>query len=190
MNPGHVAARLVEPVDEAELDRIAAAREYDGDRRRRRLGRQRRRITPARHYDGNAAVDQLGRQGGKPIVATLRPAEFDRDVLALDVAGFLQTLAEDSHEVRIGSGRSAMQVPDHGQRQLLGGGGGRPRDRRRRHAREQRDELPSPDVEHWIVLPAALALAVAAFGATIGDNIGYWLGSRYGYTLLLRYGER
>jgi membrane protein DedA with SNARE-associated domain len=33
-------------------------------------------------------------------------------------------------------------------------------------------------------------IAVAAFGAIIGDNIGYWLGSRYGYALLLRYGER
>jgi membrane protein DedA with SNARE-associated domain len=33
-------------------------------------------------------------------------------------------------------------------------------------------------------------IAVAACGAIIGDNIGYWLGSRYGYALLLRYGER
>jgi membrane protein DedA with SNARE-associated domain len=33
-------------------------------------------------------------------------------------------------------------------------------------------------------------IAVVAFGAIIGDNIGYWLGSRYGYALLLRYGER
>jgi membrane protein DedA with SNARE-associated domain len=36
----------------------------------------------------------------------------------------------------------------------------------------------------WIVI------AVAAFGAIVGDNTGYWLGFRYGYTLLLRYGER
>jgi membrane protein DedA with SNARE-associated domain len=35
-----------------------------------------------------------------------------------------------------------------------------------------------------------LLIAVAAFGAIIGDNIGYWLGSRYGYALLLRYGGR
>jgi hypothetical protein len=35
-----------------------------------------------------------------------------------------------------------------------------------------------------------MVIAVAAFGAIIGDNIGYWLGSRYGYALLLRYGER
>ena len=34
------------------------------------------------------------------------------------------------------------------------------------------------------------SIAVAAFGAIAGDNAGYWLGLRYGYPLLLRYGER
>jgi membrane protein DedA with SNARE-associated domain len=41
-----------------------------------------------------------------------------------------------------------------------------------------------PSFNIWMVI------AVAAFGAIVGDNIGYWLGSRYGYALLLRYGER
>jgi membrane protein DedA with SNARE-associated domain len=41
-----------------------------------------------------------------------------------------------------------------------------------------------PSFNIWAVI------AVAASGAIIGDNIGYWLGSRYGYSLLLRYGER
>src|SRR6476659_2194126 len=41
-----------------------------------------------------------------------------------------------------------------------------------------------PSFDIWVVI------AVAAFGAIIGDNAGYWLGSRYGYALLLRYGER
>ena len=35
-----------------------------------------------------------------------------------------------------------------------------------------------------------VVIAVAAFGAIVGDNAGYWLGLRYGYALLLRYGER
>ena len=35
-----------------------------------------------------------------------------------------------------------------------------------------------------------VVIAVAAFGAIVGDNAGYWLGFRYGYALLLRYGER
>jgi membrane protein DedA with SNARE-associated domain len=33
-------------------------------------------------------------------------------------------------------------------------------------------------------------IAVAALGAIVGDNIGYYLGARYGYSLLLRYGDR
>ena len=39
-----------------------------------------------------------------------------------------------------------------------------------------------PSFNIWVVI------AVAAFGAIVGDNIGYGLGSRYGYALLLRYG--
>ena len=41
-----------------------------------------------------------------------------------------------------------------------------------------------PSFNIWVVI------VVAVFGAIIGDNIGYWLGSRYGYALLLRYGGR
>lgn len=35
----------------------------------------------------------------------------------------------------------------------------------------------------WVV-------AAAAAGAIAGDNVGYWLGRRFGYQLLLRYGPR
>lgn len=31
--------------------------------------------------------------------------------------------------------------------------------------------------------------AAAAIGAIVGDNVGFWLGRRYGYQLLLRYGS-
>src|SRR5258708_36883597 len=41
-----------------------------------------------------------------------------------------------------------------------------------------------PSFNIWVVI------AVASFGAIVGDNAGYWLGLRYGYALLLRYGER
>src|SRR5262245_20369748 len=30
--------------------------------------------------------------------------------------------------------------------------------------------------------------AAAAIGAIAGDNVGFWLGRRYGYRLLMRYG--
>ncbi len=32
-------------------------------------------------------------------------------------------------------------------------------------------------------------IAAAAAGAVIGDNLGFWIGRRYGYALLLRYGH-
>src|SRR5262245_11271029 len=32
-------------------------------------------------------------------------------------------------------------------------------------------------------------IAVAATGAIVGDNIGYWLGREFGYRLLIRYGR-
>lgn len=35
----------------------------------------------------------------------------------------------------------------------------------------------------WLVVPAA------AGGGILGDNIGFWIGRRYGYRLLLRYGH-
>jgi membrane protein DedA with SNARE-associated domain len=41
-----------------------------------------------------------------------------------------------------------------------------------------------PNFNLWMLI------AAAAFGAVVGDNIGYWLGARYGYALLLRYGDR
>src|SRR5262249_5240315 len=41
-----------------------------------------------------------------------------------------------------------------------------------------------PSFNIWVLI------VVAAFGAIVGDNIGYWLGLRYGYALLLRYGNR
>src|SRR5258708_20373313 len=38
-----------------------------------------------------------------------------------------------------------------------------------------------PSFNVWVVI------AVAAFGAIVGDNAGYWLGLRYGYALLGRF---
>jgi hypothetical protein len=40
-----------------------------------------------------------------------------------------------------------------------------------------------PNVNVWLVITAA------AVGSIIGDNVGYWLGKKYGYALLLRDGR-
>ena len=39
-------------------------------------------------------ADQIGHQCRQSIVSAFRPAIFDRDVLALDIAGFVQALPE------------------------------------------------------------------------------------------------
>jgi len=56
----------------------------------------------------------------------LSPAIFDRYVLALDIAGFLQALTEPSHVRPVSFRRSGVQETDHRQR-LLSTRGKRPR---------------------------------------------------------------
>src|ERR1700682_4298137 len=41
-----------------------------------------------------------------------------------------------------------------------------------------------PTLNIWLVI------AAAAVGSIIGDNVGYWIGKRYAYVLLVRYGQR
>src|SRR6266699_2531415 len=58
----------------------------------------------------------------------LRPAVFDRQILAFDATGFAQSLAERSQEQRIRAWRGAVEVPDHRHRRLLRADDGGPRD--------------------------------------------------------------
>ena len=93
-----IATRLVEALDEAEIDGVAAGREYNGNRRRCFFGRQRRRS--ARGDDNcNLASRQIGRQRRQPVLSALCPAVFDGDVPPLDIAGFGEPLQERSHPV-------------------------------------------------------------------------------------------
>ena len=39
-------------------------------------------------------------------------------------------------------------------------------------------------------LDIAVLVAAAAIGATLGDNVGFWVGRRFGYRLLIRHGDR
>ena len=93
-HPGDVAARPVEAGDKAAFDRVVAAREDDRDCTGRRLGRE-RRIVAARCCDhGDLLSNQISGKRRQPIRLAIRPAIFDLDVLALDVAALVQALAE------------------------------------------------------------------------------------------------
>ena len=87
---------------------------------------------------------QVGCEPRKALVLTLRPAVFDRQVLALEKASFLQAMLEFAHSIAQPFGRRAMEKPDDRHRRLLRACRDRPRGCR---AAEQRDELAPP---HWI----------------------------------------
>src|SRR5262245_42144094 len=96
----HVAAWSVQAGDKTQLDWVAPGREYDRNGRRRRFGRQRRRCA-GRGDDRDLALDQVGRQRWQSVIVTFRPAILDSRVLTIDVADFLQTLAERGRVRRI-----------------------------------------------------------------------------------------
>ena len=106
--------------------------EDDGDRRGRRLGRERRRGTSGRGDHGDLPANQIGRQRRQSIQLILGPAVFDRHVLALDIAGVLQALAKSAQTVRERVRRCGVEEPDHRHRRLLRARRERPRAPRRR----------------------------------------------------------
>src|SRR5262249_24769003 len=135
-----VTARSIEAGDEALLDRIEAGREDDRNRRCCRLGHRGRR-NGAYGNHRHLTANQVGRECGQSIIVTLCPAIFDRNVLAFDVAGLLQTLAEGGHVTRVSLWRCAVEEPDHRHRRLL-------RARRKRPSgytsADKYDEVPPP----------------------------------------------
>src|SRR5262249_25597467 len=135
-----IAARSAETRYVPLPDWIAAGHENDRD------------ACGQRHHDGIGAgadrdqrhttLDQIGRERRQSIILILCPTIFDRQILALDKAGFQQALTECR---RVSGRRSPGRRPraqesNHRHRRLL-----RPRrDRPRRRTAEQGYELASP----------------------------------------------
>src|SRR5262245_2526778 len=65
-----------------------------------------------------------------------RPPVFDRDILALDVAGLAQAISERRSEISVSIRVTGIEKPNYGHRRLLRAR----RERPRRRAAEQRDE--------------------------------------------------
>src|SRR5262249_5632660 len=112
--------------------------EDDRDRRRCRLGCECRSGTSGRNDYRYLPANQFGRQLRQPLELTLSPAIFDRHVLALDIAGVLDALAECAHTVRKRVRRCTTHKPDLRHGRLLCKRRERPR--RRYRAAEQRYE--------------------------------------------------
>src|SRR5262249_14079792 len=133
-----IAAGSVHPGDEAVPHRATAGLKNDRYHRGSRFCRETRSGSADSNNHRNLVANQITRQVRQSIILPLRPAVFDRYVLALDVACFLQALAERDHEVRGVSERGAAQETNNRHRRLL-----RPRREwpRGRRAAEQRDEF-------------------------------------------------
>jgi hypothetical protein len=86
---GDIAARPIKAGDEVELHRIAGGSEDNGNRSGRRLCGKRRR-SASRGNHSHLTMNQIGHHRRQPITSALRPAVFDRHVLAINVTGFAQ----------------------------------------------------------------------------------------------------
>src|SRR4051812_25012140 len=83
-------------------------------------------------------MHEIGRQVRQAVVLAFRPAEFDRQVLVLYKARFLQALAQCSHQMRKRVRRANVEETNNARPGLLRTRCQRPRCRR---AAKQRDEL-------------------------------------------------
>src|SRR5215471_18276745 len=86
--------------------------EHDRDSGCGALGRARRRIAADRGEHVDPAAHEIGRHFRQAVVFTARPAEFDRDILALDEATFLQTSAKRLQQVDGILGRTRAHESD------------------------------------------------------------------------------
>src|SRR6516225_969902 len=136
---GDVSPGSIEAVDETKLYRIGADAEDDGNRASRSLGRARRCRTARSSDDSHLALDELGHQCRYTIELILSPTIFDYNIAAIDETGFAEALTKCRGEMGASIGGAVMEKANYWHRRLL-----RPRrERPRRRAAEQRDEIAS-----------------------------------------------
>src|SRR5262249_3666557 len=135
-----IAARVAEACHNSRLHRIGAGGKDNGDSGSRRFRRKGRYRADWRNNNSYLTLDQIGRHFPKPAIFTVRPAKFDRDILALSVAGFGNALSKCREQASAWFRRARMQEADYRHLLLLRSCSQRPR----RRAAEQRDELAPP----------------------------------------------
>src|SRR5262249_54192245 len=136
-DPGQITARLVKAADEVLCDRIAAHEEDNwngGGRGLRRVCR----VNPGRYNHCDSALNQIGGERGQSIIVTVRPAVFDGYIAPPLIPGFDEAPAEPVRPLRRIAGWDGAEEPNHRHRWLRAR-----RERPRRRAAEQRDELPA-----------------------------------------------
>jgi hypothetical protein len=91
--------------------------------------------TAPTHNHGDAAADEIGCERRQLTKLVLRPVVFDRHILALDIAGFLEAQEKRNGDALVDI--KWVKEPDHRQPRLLCPRRQRPR----RRAPKPRDEL-------------------------------------------------
>src|SRR5262249_11414010 len=117
-------------------DRVFADTEHDRDRRGCSFSRLGSKDASGCGDDGQATMCEVGHENRQAIELARQPMVLHRHVLALDVAGFVEALAEPGNKGRIR--QSGTDEADHRHRRLLRVRGERPPGSR---TAEQRDEL-------------------------------------------------
>src|SRR5262249_3329182 len=138
VNAGDVAAGPVVTGNKTKLDRIATVHEDDWNSRGRCLSGHSRDDAAGRKDHGNATSNQLVCSLRQPIEVAILPPVVDRDVAPLNIARFMEAGLEADHAGSVACWRSTAEEPNHRHRGLLLRAG---RERPRRSAAEQRDEL-------------------------------------------------
>jgi hypothetical protein len=75
--------------------------------------------TPNRGDQGHSTLNEICREGRQPIVTKVCPPELDRHILALNVAGFFQPLAERRGDVGGLMRRPGAEISDRRDGALL-----------------------------------------------------------------------
>jgi hypothetical protein len=119
-DPGRVAARASQAVDESDPDGVADADEHDRQRRALPLRRQ-RRAGARRDQDPGAALHELTR-GPRVLGVARDPHHVERDVPIVDEAHVAQTMPERLDErpvIRVGRGAERQEAqPGRARRRL------------------------------------------------------------------------
>jgi hypothetical protein len=92
-----IAAGTTETCDKAESDGIGAHREDNRSGRGSRFGGQRRGDATRRYNQRRRSANEIGDQRRQAAVVAFGPTVFDRDLLAVDVAGLAQALLKRGH---------------------------------------------------------------------------------------------
>src|SRR6266536_1721836 len=110
------------------------------------------------------AASAAGGQCRQSIVLAIRPAVYDRYIVALDIANFAQTVAERSHERSFGVRRPGAEETNYRHWRLLRLCGERPCHR----AGQTRNEFP-PTHDHLVA-----RIGTSAHGPSPGADAGCW----------------